>query len=381
MPRIVVPLVSLALVVALAGCHHPRKQADDDLSSQDDAAPPATETHARAGDARGAAGSPTPTPQHLSLVGDLEGASPDTNTVTQEEDPAVAAGNASAQAALDKAKPVTIDAARGGLYRSDDGALEVDIPPGALAQNATVRFALDNATSIPTSAAGTPGLLVAADWGAAKVRPDASITFRGRVDERFLKGLQAIAPHGDVSALGLARDASGRWVLPVVARPDPAGRLEAVEANALGRGSLVEVTRLPAEPVSPPDAVANKLDPDPLPTVPANTPTLAPLATSDGLVDRYPPLPADLAPTEPYHPVDTLNYQDGSVAFNVRRTVGETLVARTPALVCMVSDCGPGVTKSVVDAVRFNTAVTAKRLPPAPLQARVHDALKPCGDK
>ncbi|MEB3330282.1 MAG: hypothetical protein VKQ33_13720 [Candidatus Sericytochromatia bacterium] len=87
-----------------------------------------------------------------------------------------------AEELLKTAPAVAIQAAKGGTYRSADGALAVTLPPGALTEDATVRFArADTADTLSTPYA-RPGISFAMDLGGARVSPDRQLTVTALAD-------------------------------------------------------------------------------------------------------------------------------------------------------------------------------------------------------
>ncbi|MDB5098443.1 MAG: hypothetical protein JWM80_2864 [Cyanobacteria bacterium RYN_339] len=279
--------------------------------------------------------------------------------------------------ALRAAGAMAVEAAKGAMYRSEDGSLMVSIPPGALTHNATVRFARIDTSALEAGGAGTPAVFVAVDWGGATFNPDAELVARVEVDDRFLRTLKQAAPGQSPDQLGLSSDGAGRWYLPVRVRADPMGREEAVSGTLIGSGSLVEAARLPVSTTKYlPANMITRYDPDPLPAEVKDTPLMKPRTATDPLIRRYPALPVAWYGDDDHHPVNELA-ADGCNPIKVRHTVIETLIGQpvfvNKAMVtCVLNPCVPTVGKGVVEAVRYNGAIEAGRLPPKALGERVH---------
>lgn len=352
--------------MVMLGCHHGVRDADSEP-------PPKTGLAARlAASSAGAAGT------HVSLLN----AGGPANAV--EAVPAVAkVSDDDAPTLLDQAvarappaaRPIALDATTGGVYRSPSGDLVVEVPPGALARGGTVRFARVDLRGMPGSAIGSPGLYVVADWGQALFSPEARVRVKAEVDGRFIEALKQSAT--EPASLGLSRD-GGRWYLPVVARPDAAGRPESVTSERVGPGSLLEVARLPTLPRLVPSWAIARFDPDPLPTPVPAQPTVSPTQAADPLVARYPGLPEAYRRQDEYHPIEAL---DADPPIKLERTAFGTLLGQRkvppPSMVaCVLDPCQGQVAEAIVGAVRLNASLQSGHLPPADLVKRARKGLE-----
>jgi hypothetical protein len=349
----------VGLLFILAGCdHRTHKEADGPAN--------ATGGGSQSTGATQATNSST-THSHVSLLGTSDSAivpSPSSGAQPDARD-----------AALMGATAMAVSAAKGASYRSADGELIVEIPPGVLTKDATVRFARLDTSQLPDGPVGTPGIVIVADWGGATIRSDGSVSVKARVDDRFMHSLAVAAPKADPAILGLSRSGD-RWYLPVVIRPDVAGRPESVIQTPIGTGALVEVARLPAEARRVPEAIVVAGEPDMLPLPTGNQPTLAPKSSDDALVERYPPLPEALSKGSAYHPIEFIETDDGSASIAVRGTISETVSGTRALLSCMLNPCIADPATKLVDADRFNKALFANRQPPAALLRRVRQPIE-----
>lgn len=277
-----------------------------------------------------------------------------------------AARQARRAAALAAARPMTIQAATGGVYRSADGKVQVMIPPGALAANAVVRFWTVDTTALPRGPLGPVGLVIDGDWGDARFEPGARVTFKAPVDERFVKAVARAG--GDLGALGVSRDSQGRQYLMVSMTVDEAGRPDSSSRTPVGGGQVLEAARLPVNFERVEYKKIAQLDPDPLPAAPAGVKTLEPLAVSDAFVRRYPGAPADKYHGAEMAPVRFLS--QGERKIRVRESLPATM-ADDPAMVtCTFNPCDVDPLKPLEEAIRLNAAISAQRQPPDGLRAR-----------
>jgi hypothetical protein len=304
---------------------------------------------------------------HVSLLAGNDEPVPPLPTATARQD--------ASEAILAGAVSMTVNAETGGIYRSADGELVVEIPPSVLTKDTTVRFARMDTSPLPDGPIGTPGIVIVADWGGATIRSDGSVSVKARVDDRFMHSLALSAPTTDPAVLGLSRSGD-RWYLPVVMRPDVAGRPESVIQTRIGSGALVEVAQLPVEPRTVPSDIVAAGEPDVLPTPTVGQATLVPKFCDDPLVEHYPAMPEILAKGAEYHPVEFIETEDGAVSIPVRPTIGETVAGTRSMLVCQLDPCAGNPAGKLVDANRFNKALLAFRRPPDALLARVRQPLE-----
>lgn len=124
----------------------------------------------------------------------------------------VAAGEAGDASAM------PIAALTGGVYRSADGAVEVNIPPGALDRDAVVRFEALSTADLPAGPTYLPGVRVFADLGGASVKPGMALGVAARIDARTLQLMKALTPDFDPAALGLKADGQGGAMLAMPLR-------------------------------------------------------------------------------------------------------------------------------------------------------------------
>lgn len=280
-----------------------------------------------------------------------------------------AARQARRAAALAAARPMTIQAATGGVYRSADGKVQVTIPPGALAKDAVVRFWTVDTTTMPRGPLGAVGLVIDGDWGDAQFEPGSRVSFKAPVDARFTKAVERAG--GDPAALGVSRDSQGRRYLEVTMTVDETGKPDSTSRTQVGGGQVLEAARLPVNTDRVEFKKIEKRDPDPPPAVPAGVKTMEPLAVKDPWVRRYPG-----CPTTKYHgpemaPVRYLS--QGERKIRIRESLPATM-ADDPAMVtCAFNPCDQDPLQPLEEAIRLNTAIAAQRQPPDGLRARAKD--------
>ncbi|MFN3429983.1 MAG: hypothetical protein ACK46X_08520 [Candidatus Sericytochromatia bacterium] len=114
--------------------------------------------------------------------------------------------------ALVGAKAMPIAAATGGMYRSADGKLVADIPPGVLSQDATIKIARVDTANQPASDYFVPGILFSLDLGGAELAPDTQIMVRAEVDARFVDEMKARDPNFKPETYALSQ-VDGKWFM------------------------------------------------------------------------------------------------------------------------------------------------------------------------
>ena len=277
-------------------------------------------------------------------------------------------------AALAAARPMTIQAATGGVYRSADGKVQVTIPPGALARDAVVRFWTIDTEGLPLGPVGPVGLVIDGDWGGARFEPGALVTFKAPVGDRFLQAVERAG--ADPASLGVTRDSQDRRYLEVTMQVDEAGRPDSSSRMAVGGGQLIEAARLPVNLDRVAYEQVEARDPDPLPVVPAGVKTLEPLAALDPFVARYPGAPADSFHGAAFSPVRYLD--QGGRQIRIRESLPATM-ADDPAMVtCVFNPCDEDPIKPLEEAIRLNAALSAQRQPPDGLRTRTRDPQLGC---
>ena len=225
------------------------------------------------------------------------------------------------RAALADAVPMALKAASGGVYRGKNG-LQIEVPPGALREDAIVKFAAVNTSALPTGPLGVTAFQVVGDMGGGSLVPGAEVRVTVPVDPRVqeLLARHGVAP-GD---FGIHTDANGKTVIATKHRADPAGRPEHVAGFQAAAGiEHVDITRCPVAPV-PEEAVA-AADPDPLPKAVPGLEALVAFHTEDPLVARYPPLPEAWRGNPAFQPLPAIADGEGK-PMPVQKSVWATVL-------------------------------------------------------
>lgn len=272
-------------------------------------------------------------------------------------------------AMLAAARPMNIDAKTGGVYRSADGKVQVTIPPGALSADAVVRFWTVDTSAMPLGPLGHVGLVIDGDWGDATFEPGALVTFKAPVDDRFIKAVERAG--ADPAALGVSRDSQGRRYLEVTMQVDETGRPDSTMRTAVGGGQVLEAARLPVNLDRVEFKKVAKLDPDPLPAVPAGVKTLEPLPATNPWVARYPGAPKDTYHGPAMAPVRELS--QGERKIRIRESLPATMAGDPAMVTCAFNPCDKDPIKPLEEAIRLNESIATQRQPPDGLRARTKD--------
>jgi hypothetical protein len=286
-----------------------------------------------------------------------------------------AEGEAKRQAALAGVDAVHFSAASGGVYRSPDGSLVIEIPPGALAADADIKFARLDPSTLHAHGGGVPGLAIVADWGNARFKPGAAMKVKAAVDQRFVDAVERLAP-GRASEVGLTRNAKGGAELELAVHADPNGRPESIDAMPIGDGTLGHLASMPTEVTRAGEEALAKAQKEPLPTPVPGKVTARAQTTGDPLVDAYPPLPQDYVYDPEYHPIDVAVTKDGKTRVPIRSTLSATVAELPVAVMCEVSGCKGKPFEALEESVRFNKAINARRLPPESVRWHAHQPLE-----
>lgn len=114
-------------------------------------------------------------------------------------------------APVDKAKPMLIKAAEGGVYVTEDGLLSATIPPGALSQDAEVRFHRVDTNAMKNSTVFLNGIQFQMDLGDAVLLPNTSLKIVSKADDRMVGELKSMYADYDPARYALSQDAKGNW--------------------------------------------------------------------------------------------------------------------------------------------------------------------------
>ncbi|MEB3196195.1 MAG: hypothetical protein VKP62_03235 [Candidatus Sericytochromatia bacterium] len=283
----------------------------------------------------------------------------------------------SREADLAKAKPMAIKAAEGGVYRSEDGAVEVTIPPGALSGNTSVRFAPGDTKSEQATDLYIPGLKVAMDLGTAQIKAGKGLVLKSKVDARFVEAFKKDAPGVDPATRGLSQGPDGAWYLSMPVTPTAsrnttfrstkvAGDLEMIEALPAAPGRSLQQTS--GSPLRLLQASS---------TTSTSEPTLTPSNTGNPTIDSWPAMPVSQAGKAPYLPMTemTIDAKGHSVSFKIRNTVDESLAIDSEYIRCYVAHgwCSSSrINETIQEVIDFNQGLAANRQPPADLVARLN---------
>jgi hypothetical protein len=116
-------------------------------------------------------------------------------------------------AAVDKVTPVAISAAEGGKFVSEDGLLTAIIPPGALSQDAQVRFVRLDTSNAKNTDKVLAGMRFQMDLGDAYVNPGQKLMVSAKADDRLISELKSMYPDYDPARFSLSQDEKGNWMI------------------------------------------------------------------------------------------------------------------------------------------------------------------------
>jgi len=121
------------------------------------------------------------------------------------------AGTLSGVDIVEQAPPMRVNAAKGGQYVFGDGLLVANIPPGALSEDADVRFIPLDTSKETNTAQRLAGMKFQMDIGKAYIKPGAKITVSSRADKRFVDELKSMYTDFTPDRYSLSQDAQGNW--------------------------------------------------------------------------------------------------------------------------------------------------------------------------
>ena len=114
-------------------------------------------------------------------------------------------------APVDLAPAMLISAEKGGVYVSPDGLLTATIPPGALSEDAEVRFVALDTSKQKNTAQRVAGMRFQMDIGKAYLKPGSRIMVAARADARFVPELKSMYTDFTPERYSLKQDDKGNW--------------------------------------------------------------------------------------------------------------------------------------------------------------------------
>lgn len=174
------------------------------------------------------------------------------NQITNRLSPGKTAGDAAKETnagtlngvdIVEQAPPMRVNAAKGGQYVFGDGLLVANIPPGALSEDADVRFIPLDTSKETNTAQRLAGMKFQMDIGKAYIKPGAKITVSSRADKRFVDELKSMYTDFTPDRYSLSQDAQGNWNITMSIdgpRLEPMPRDFAPKATDTRRGVMTE---------------------------------------------------------------------------------------------------------------------------------------------
>lgn len=128
-------------------------------------------------------------------------------------------------APVDLVPAMLISAEKGGVYVSPDGLLTATIPPGALSEDAEVRFVALDTSKQKNTAQRVAGMRFQMDIGKAYLKPGSRIMVAARADARFVPELKSMYTDFTAERYSLKQDDKGNWNIEM---PVEGPRLESI---------------------------------------------------------------------------------------------------------------------------------------------------------